>query len=243
MKWRTWILGAGTALFLWSGAAASDLAEAAKALPPLFALRPLPGTEWITFNGQRFPYQAAQLTADMKRQDMFLAGYLFYGELPEEEKAGAAPYFRYNLGEKEYEGLAAVNVSFFNEDTPLHKALQKSLSQWADQMIGGEGARLTVTLDHIEPIRRTADASFILYTAGTRVTLSSGGFILPLYGRAYMYRDGSAYRVLVLITSDDSRQPMTYALDDMAKKAAAEAARRDLAAYVRDLKGENEAGK
>lgn len=236
MKWRTWILGAGAALFLWSGAAAADLGEAAKALPPMFTLRPLPGTEWITFDGRRFPYQAAQLTADMKRQDIFLSGYLFYGELPEEGKAGAAPYFQYNLGEKEYEGLAAVNASFFNEDAPLHKALQKSLSQWADQMIGGEGAHLTVTLDHMEPIRRTADASVILYTAGTRVTLSSGGFILPLYGRAYMYRDGGAYRVLMLITSDDSRQPMTYALDDMAKKAAADAARRDLASYVRDLR-------
>ncbi len=239
MKWRKWILTAGAAFLLGSGAAASDLTDAAKALPPMFTLRTLPGTEWLQFGERHFPYEAAQLTADMKRRDMFLSGYLFYGEIPEEDKASAAPYFQYNLGEKEYEGLAALNASFFNKDAPLHQAIEKALSRWADQMIGGEGAGLAVTLDHMEPIRRTADGSVILYTAGTRLTLSSGGFILPLYGRAYMYRDGGAYRVLMLITSDDSRQPMTYAIDDMAKAAASAASRRDLTAFVRDLREKN----
>lgn len=237
MKWRSCLLTLAAAALLGSGAAASDLGEAAKVLPPVFTLRELPGREYLYFQGRRYPYEAAQLTADMRREGIFLSAYLFSGTIPDDEKALAAPYFQYNLGPAELAGLAALNAAFFNKDAALHKALEDMVSRWADQMAGGtEGARLVVALDEMEPVRRAGDASAILYTAGTRVTLSSEGLILPLYGRAYLYRDGGDYRVLMLITSDDSRQPMMYALEDIAVEAADTAARRDLAAYVQALR-------
>ena len=238
MKWRGLVLAAGAAALMAQGAAASELSEAAKAaLPPMFVLHELPGTQSLSFQGRTLPYTAAQLTANMRRQDMFLSGYVFFGEVPEADRALVAPYFQYNLTEEELSGLAAVNSAFFDTEAPLHKAVEESLSRWADQMMGGSGAaRLQVALEDMEPIRKVSHTEALLYTAGARVTLSSDGFIMPLYGRAYMYPDGSSYRVVMLITSDDSRQPMAYAIEDLARDAAQKAARRNLARFVQNLK-------
>ena len=216
-------------------AAASDLTDVA-ALPPMFNLRALPGTQSIAFMGEEIPYEAAQLTADMRRDDMFLSGYLFYGMVPEKDTALLDPYFKYNPTTKEFVGMAALNTAFFDEHAPFHEALEASISTWADRMVGGQGAHLDVTLSEMEPVRRTDGMNCILYTAGTQITLNSEGLIMPLYGKGYVYKDGKDYCFVLLITGDDSKQPLTYALDDMVKAAAEAAAKRDLKTFVEHLK-------
>lgn len=234
MKW-TKPLALAAALLTAVPAAASDLSDAAKAvLPPMFSFREIPGVQQLYFGGHTIPYEAAQLTADMKRDGVFLSGYIFYASVPAE--GALSPYFRYNLTRPEWEGLAAVNKAFFDENASLHQAVAESVRRWADQMVGGEGAHLDVRLSELEPVRRSDGAGCILYTAGARITLDSEGLILPLYGRGYLYKDGGVYRLILLITGDDSRQPMAYALEDMAKEAAARAARRDVAAFVESIK-------
>lgn len=219
-------------------AGASDLTEAAAAaLPPMVSYRELPGMQYAEFLGERYAYTAGQLVADLRRRGMYLAGYVISAstEGRPAEEAAFAPYFRYRQTEKELAGLAAVNRSFFDETAVLHQAVQAAVSRWADEMVGGAGAHLEVTLKDMEPVRRAGDVNFVMYTAGARIVLSSEGLILPLYGRGYMYRDGDHYRTVVLITSDDSRQLLTYALTDMVTEAARRAAERDLRTFVASI--------
>lgn len=223
-----------------AAAAASDLGDAAKSvLPPMFSFRELAGTKTLSFMGQTIPYEAAQLTADMRRDDMFLSGYLFYGWVPKKDQGLIDPYFKYNATISEFAGMAALNTAFFSEESPLHKAIEASVSSWADSMVGGSGAHLVVTLSEMEPFRRSDGMNCILYTAGSQVTLSSDGLIMPLYGKGYLYKDGEGYRFVLLMTGDDSKRPLTYALDDMVKAAAEQAAKRDLRTFVEHLKSSN----
>lgn len=238
MNWKRWAALWAAAVTIACPAAASDLSEAAKtALPRMFALHEVPGTQTISFMGQDIPYEAAQLTADMRWDDIFLSGYLFYGMVPEKDNALLDPYFKYNATTAEFAGLAGLNTAFFDENGSIHKALEASISAWADHMVGGSsGAHLNVELTEMEPVRRTDGLNGILYTAGTQITLNSEGLILPLYGKGYVYKDGNGYRFVMLITGDDSKRPLTYALDDMVKAAAEAAAKRDLKSFVEHLK-------
>lgn len=234
---KTWLLAPLLAALLsCSAAAENDLEAAAKdALPPMFALHMLGSEEDLQFLGETVPYEAGELVADMKRANTYLTGYIFSGKAPEAASEVFAPYFKYSLTEKEMAGLAEINASFFDETTVLHRAVIASLSAWVEQKIPGAGASLHVKLSRMEPLRRVEGENYVLYTTGTGIALESDGLILPLYGRAYMYKDGSAYRFVMLIAGDDSRRPLTYALEDMAKEAAARAAKRNLKAFVAAL--------
>lgn len=233
---RKW-LALAAAFLLMAPAGASDLTEAAKAaLPPMFTLRELPGTQELYFGGRTIPYTAAQLSADMRRQDMYLSGYIFSASVPEDARTAVAPYFRYNLYKTELAGIASINRELFDEEAPLHEAIEESIRHWADAMVGGNGAQLGVSISSIEPVRRSEGVNSILYTTGAEITLSSEGLILPLYGRAYLYKDGEDYRIVMLLTGDDSKQPMVYALEDMVKEAAKQAAKRDIRAFAEERK-------
>lgn len=238
MNWRKTAVCCMMALAVGMSGMASDLSDAAKsALPPMFSFHELPGTETLYFQNEGIPYKAAQLTADMQKDGVFLSGYIFSAVIPEKDKPLIDPYFRYNVTTAEFGGLAALNTAFFNPEAPLHKSIEESVSRWADQMVGGSsGAHLVVTLSDMEPVRRTDGANCILYTAGSKITLSSEGLILPLYGRGYVYKDGGEYRLVMLITGDDSKRPLSYALDDMVRAAAENAAKRDLKHFVGALK-------
>lgn len=238
MNWRKISACCMMALAIGAASMASDLSEAARtALPPMFAFHDLPGENTLYFQNEQIPYEAAQLTADMKQDKVFLSGYIFYATIPDRNKALIDPYFRYNATTAEFVGMASLNAALFNPDSPLHRSIEESVSRWADQMVGGSsGAHLVVTLSEMEPVRRTDGANCILYTTGSEITLSSEGLILPLYGKGYVYRDGSQYRLVMLITSDDSKRVLSYALDDMVRVAAELAAKRDLKNYVASLK-------
>lgn len=216
-------------------AGASELADSAKAiLPPFISYIELDEPQTVTFGGREFPYTAGQLVVDFARDGMYLTGYVISTSTEDDPLAAEvlAPYFRYQLRAREYEGLTELNRALFDEESPLHLALEASISDWADRMVGGAGAQLEVTLSDIEPVRRAGEMGAIVYTAGARIILSSEGLIMPLYGRCYMYRDGAAYRTVSLITSDDSREYLGYALADMVGEAARRAADRNLRAFI-----------
>ncbi len=218
-------------------AAAETLQEAArKVLPPAMTLTALPGERSLSFRGEIFPYQAWQLLMQGRETDPVLAGYVFEADISAADHAELAPFFRYALTNENYRGLSEVNKAFFDPASPLHRALLQSVSDWADAMMGGADAHLQTTLSDLEPIRRVSGVKSILYTAGARLTFSSEGIILPLYAKGFLYRDGDSYRGLLLLVPDESKRPLSYAMEDMAIEAADAAAARDREAFIENLR-------
>lgn len=233
----------GLALFLAAALtlpiAAEPLQEAAgNVLPPSMTLTALSGERSISFRGETFPYQAWQLLMQGREKDSVLAGYVFEADIAAVDHAELAPFFHYGLTKDDYRGLSEVNKAFFDTASPLHQALLRSVSDWADAMMGGAGAHLQTTLSDLEPIRRVSGTKSILYTAGARLTFSSEGIILPLYAKGFLYRDGNSYRGLLLLVPDESKRPLSYAMEDMAIEAANAAAARDRKAFIENLSRE-----
>lgn len=235
MKWKVWASAVLCAACLAGRAAASDLTEAAQAaLPGYISYHELSGARSLTFAGRTVPYTAGQFVAELGRESLYVTGYVIFARTDPALGPLFAPYFRYGLDRETLAGLAALNKEFFDPEAALHREVEQSVAAWADQMAGG-GAALDVKLADMEPVRRVGDVNYIMYTAGARILFSSEGLILPLYGRAYMYRDGDSYRVVTLITSDDSRAILGYALEDLAKEAGARADERNRQAFIASL--------
>ena len=237
MNWKPLAL----ALPLWAAAlpcGASELSDCAKAvLAPFITYIELEEPQTAYFADREIPYTAGQLVIDLRRRGTYLTGYVISASTEGDPLSEALfwPYFRYNLGAREYEGLTEVNAALFDERSSLYQMLVDSLARWADRMAGGASVQLEVSLDEIEPVRRAGEMGAIVYTAGARIMLSSEGLIMPLYGRGYMYRDGGHYRTVALITNDDSREFLGYALADMVGEAARRAAQRDLIAFIESV--------
>ena len=224
--------------------AAESLQEAAgKVLPPSMTLTALSGERSISFQGETFPYQAWQLLMRGREKDPVLAGYVFEADISATDHAALDPFFHYGLTKDDYRGLSEVNKAFFDTVSPLHRSLLQSVSDWADAMMGGADAHLQTTLSDLEPIRRVSGVKSILYTAGARLTFSSEGIILPLYAKGFLYRDGDTYRGLLLLVPDESKRPLSYAMEDMAIEAADAAAARDRKAFIENLSREHGANK
>ncbi len=219
--------------------AAESLPEVAKkVLPPAMTLTALSGARQISFRGETLPYQAWQLLMQGRETDPVMAGYVFEADISAAEHAELAPFFRYELTKETYRGLSEVNKAFFDEASPLHRALLRSVSDWVDSVAPGVGANLQTTLTDLEPIRRVSGVKSILYTVGARLTFSSEGLILPLYVKGFLYRDGDSYRGLLLLVPDESKRPLSYAMEDMAVEASDAAAVRDRDAFIKNLRND-----
>ena len=222
-------LSLACALFLGSSSWAGDLLlESAKSvLPPPISLHTLSGENRITFQGDTLPYDAMQLVMNMEKSGMVLTGYVFSAEMPSQYHEALSPYFRYGISKEDYRGLSEVNKAFFDPGSPLHRALLQSVSDWADQMVGGAGAHLVTKLSDLEPIRRVSGVKAILYTAGARIFFSTENIVIPLYAKGYMYREGDGYRGVMLLTNDENKRPLSYAMEDIVVKAAEDTTKRD----------------
>ncbi len=218
-----WAIFAGSATF------ADDLLlESAKSvLPPPISLHVLSGKNQISFQGDTLPYDAMQLVMNREKSGMVLTGYVFSAPMPTHYHEALSPYFRYGISKEDYRGLSEVNKAFFDPDSPLHRALLQSVSDWADKMVGGAGAHLVTKLSDLEPIRRMSGVKTILYTAGARIFFSTENIVIPLYAKGYMYRDGDGYRGVMLLTNDENKRPLSYAMEDIVTKAAEETTKRD----------------
>mgnify|MGYP000099202334 FL=1 len=68
----------------------------------------------------------------------------------------------------------------------------------------------------MEPLRKVTLQS-LLYTAGGKIIFDSDGLIYPMYSRMYFMRNGNDIDMLMLLTPDEGKQPLVFAIDDAAK--------------------------
>ena len=130
-------------------------------------------------------------------------------------------YFEYLLTEIP-KHLDDTNRAFLDEDSPLRKGAEEVMKNWAKNVVGELGEGVKITLSDFEPYRKlTADEAY-LYTMGAKITFDSDGLILPFYGRAYFFRENDHIDVMMLLTPDEGKEPLVYAIDDLAKAAAKE---------------------
>lgn len=232
---RTAVLALALAACLSAPAwADSPLKDAAAAvLPKPISLHELSGENTVSFQGETIPYQAMQLVMNMEKSGMVLTGYVFAAEMPSHYDATLSPYFRYGLTQDDYRGLSEVNKAFFDPASALHQSLLQSVSDWADAMVGGAGAHLVTKLSDLEPIRRVSGVKAVMYTAGARLFFSTENIVIPLYAKGFMYRDGDVYRGIMLLTPDENKRPLSYAMEDTVIRAAEDAAKRDRRAYFK----------
>ena len=97
-----------------------------------------------------------------------------------------------------------MNKQILNEDSPLMLEIRKTMGSWAERVIGTEGrANLKIHFTEMEPLRKVTLQS-LLYTAGGKIIFDSDGLIYPI-------------DMLMLLTPDEGKQPLVFAIDDAAK--------------------------
>ena len=213
------------ALLLAGGSASAyDIASLAeKTLSKNFVYKDIPENQSLSFGGGEIPYHMGQLSIIRKRAQKFSSGYIVQAKLPQVLADQMRPYFRMNLEEEQWEGLTRVNRALLNPSSPLRMNMEKTVMSLAVNALGAVAEQnVTAEISEIEPFRRlNADEAYV-FTAGAHVTYSAGGMILPMYSRAYFFpsADGKNLDVLMLFTPDEGKDPLVYAIDDLAKEAA-----------------------
>ena len=197
----------------------------AKTLPKNFSYKAIPGREALSFGEGMIPYHMGQLSITMKNAKRFDSGYIIEFQLPGEMAKTVRPFFRMNLGESQWKELTRINRELLDANSPLRKNMEKTLMSLAVNALGPVAeSHVTLQMENIEPFRRLeADESYV-YTAGARVIYDAQGLILPMYGRAYFFpgREKDSLKAVMLFTSDEGKNPLVYAIDDLAKAAAQE---------------------
>lgn len=216
------------AVLLLAGGSASayDIgALAAENLSKNFTYTDIPGTQTLHFGGGEIPYHMGQLSIIRKKARKFSSGYIVQAKLPKVLADRMRPYFRMNLTEEEWAGLAEINREFLDENSILRRDMKDTVMSLAANAMGPVAEKqVTAEISEIEPFRRLSADETYVYTAGAHVTYSLQGMILPMYSRAYFFpsADGMNLNVLILFTPDEGKGPLVYAIDDLAKKAAME---------------------
>ena len=158
----------------------------------------------------------------LQKSRKFAYGYIVTTKLPPAGADTLKPFFREYLTVKEWRSLSRMNRAFLDEDSPLRKGAEEVMKNWAKNVVGELGEGVKITLSDFEPYRKlTADEAY-LYTMGAKITFDSDGLILPFYGRAYFFRENDHIDVMMLLTPDEGKEPLVYAIDDLAKAAAKE---------------------
>ena len=208
----------GTVFLSLSSAQAENFKEdMSAALPKGFAYTDINGDYSIQFLGQPMQYHMGQVSFVDPRTQNFSSGYLVTGMLPKQISAYLLPYFKLNLNSSEWTGLLYMNKQILNEDSPLMVAVRNIMASWAERVIGTEGqANLKIHFTAMEPLRKVTMQS-LLYTAGGKIIFDSDGLIYPMYSRLYFMRNGDDIDMLMLLTPDEGKQPLVFAIDDAAK--------------------------
>lgn len=223
MSWKKTVAVFMTVLCISGGASAYDLRFIAKAhLPPAFTYQDIPEQQELKFHNFTYPYHMGQLSVMLQKSRKFAYGYIVTAKLPPAGADTLKPFFREYLTVKEWRSLSRMNRAFLDEDSPLRKGAEEVMKNWAKNVVGELGEGVKITLSDFEPYRKlTADEAY-LYTMGAKITFDSDGLILPFYGRAYFFRENDHIDVMMLLTPDEGKEPLVYAIDDLAKAAAKE---------------------
>lgn len=207
-------------------ASAYDMnALAAKTLPERFSYRAIPGEEVLDFAGQQIPYAMGQLSVTLKRSQKFASGYIIQSRLPVTIADEIRPFFRFRLGEREWDALIRMNRALLTRDSHLRREIERTMKNLAVNAMGPVAEeKVSVEISHIEPFRRLESNEAYVYTAGGLITFNAQGLIYPMYCRAYFFPDGAQkeMEVMMLLAPDEGKGPLVYALDDLAKEAARE---------------------
>ena len=216
-KKRLLILLGAVCLSISSVQAESFKEDMSSALPKEFSYTDIAGDYSIQFLGQSMEYHMGQVSFVDPKTENFSSGYLIAGTLPSQVSAYLLPYFKLNLSSSEWTGLLYMNKQILNEDSPLMSEIRKTMGSWAERVIGTEGrANLKIHFTEMEPLRKVTLQS-LLYTAGGKIIFDSDGLIYPMYSRMYFMRNGNDIDMLMLLTPDEGKQPLVFAIDDAAK--------------------------
>ena len=222
MKLKSFVLGVLCAFALTNIAGATyDLDKIAKeTLPKSFTYTAGKEERLFKHPGGETPYRMGQLTALLKRSARFSSGWLISAEMPDEGAEKLKPYFKTNLTDKEWRGLISLNRALMNKESNFRKNIDRALAEWAQEFMGDMAKGAKTDIIDIEPYRRLSADDAWLYTAGAKIIFDSDGIITPLYARAYFFRDGEHLDLLMLLAPDEGKDPLLYAVNDLAKAAA-----------------------
>lgn len=223
MNWKKTAAVLMTALLISGGASAYDLPKIAKEnLPPAFTYLDIPEEQELKFTNFTYPYHMGQLSVMFSGSKKFAYGYIVTAELPAEGAEKLEPFFREYLTVKEWRSLSKMNRAFCDENSSLRKGAEEVMKSWLKNVVGELGEGVKITLSDLEPYRKlTADEAY-LYTMGAKIVFNADRLLVPFYGRAYFFRENDHMDVMMLLTPDEGKGPLVYAIDDLAKAAAKE---------------------
>ena len=173
-----------------------------------------------------------QLSVMLSKSGKFAYGYVIKAELPMVGSDFLKPYFRQNLSVNEWRGLVRLNRLVMDENSPLRKGAAEIMRGWAAGILGNAAYEVKINLYEIEPYHRLSSDESYLYVAGSKIIYDVGGLEFPFYTRMYFFRNNGHIDLIMLITPDEGKNPLLYALDDLSKAAAKEA-------YATIMKGQD----
>lgn len=227
MKWkRLGTIAALSVLLLAAPVSASDVGRLAKqVLPKGFTYTDIPGDRQLETAKGTISYHTGQLSVLLPKSQRFSSGYIVTAEFPVDNPADIAPYLDLNLKPDAWRGLIKINRMITDPMSELRLYAGDAMKKLAASVIGPLAETdLKLNIYGVEPLRRFDSNTPYLYTVGYRIIANSGTIILPLYSRMYIYPEKDMLRVLMLVTPDEGKGPLVYALDDLAKAAIKEAA-------------------
>lgn len=224
MKWKSAILAASLALAMPWGIGAYDLESlAVKTLPQGFVYKKIEAQQTIPFWGQDVSYQMGQLQVTLSKSQRFSSGYIIETQLPESMEKGMRPFFQLNRDEKVWRLLTRINRALMNEESPLRQHIAETMKSLAVNAMGPMAETgVTVEISQVEPMRRLSAEDAYVYTAGGLITYNAEGLVLPMYCRTYFFPGEGGLKVMMLFTPDEGKDPLVYAINDLAQAAAKE---------------------
>lgn len=221
MKWkRLGIAAALSALLLAVPVSADEVGNLAKEiLPPGFTYKELPGEYRLDTGMGTALSHGGQLSVLLPKSQRFSSGYIITAKIPLQDPSAIQPYREINLKPSLWRELIHINRMIKDPASRLRVAAAQAMQQMAAAVIGPL-AQTDMGLDiyGVEPLRRFDSDTPYLYTVGYRMIARSDAMIFPLYSRMYLYPEKDQLCLLMLVTQDEGKEPLVYALDDLAKE-------------------------
>lgn len=226
MKWkRLGMVSALSILLLTVPVSANDIGSLAREiLPPGFTYKEIPGEYRLETGGRTISGRAGQLSVLLPKSRRFSSGYIISAEISVENQSDIEPYLELNLKPPAWRGLIKVNRMITDPASDLRVTAAEAMKQLAAAVIGPLAKTdMRIDIYGVEPLRRFDSHTPYLYTVGYRMLAHSGAIIFPLYSRMYLYPEKEQLHLLVLVTPDEGKGPLVYALDDLAKEVMKQA--------------------
>lgn len=225
MNWKKTAVILTAAFSVSVGASAYDLEALAKeSLPTAFSYQDIPESQELKASDFTLPYHMGQLSVMFDGSKKLAYGYILTAKLPAAGAEKLKPFLSEYLTVKEWRSLSKMNRAFLDPNSEFRKGMEEVIKSWAKNTVGELSEGVEVVLSDMEPYRKLTANEAYLYTMGAKITFISDGFRLPFYGRAYFFRENDHMNVMMLLSPDEGKEPLVYAIDDLAKAAAKETA-------------------